>query len=295
MGMSSYKRQELSLSADLTLPPKKQEVVNVDLEGEWAESSRVWRHPEFEDEDILMVEAKVGEYGKQLNLTFKNNADYEVTIDGAELVVIVSEDPNEEPPPPLGGEEQPKEAVKDKVNDELEGAKKTDPSVVASDSIETPPAHSPASYDAADQNEDKEAAKDEESEEGNEDTSERSPGKDPPVPNLAEPASKNDDEKMDTEANEEQAEKEPSEEKESEKSGEEMETDESGDKFEEPVEGEKKEDGDEKMEDADEKKEDADNKKEDGDEKKEDADEEKEDGDKKMEDGDEKKDETEAT
>ena len=39
--MSSYKRQEVSLSYDLTLDAKQEKAITVDLEGEWAVSARV--------------------------------------------------------------------------------------------------------------------------------------------------------------------------------------------------------------------------------------------------------------
>lgn len=99
--MSEFKRLEVSLSTDFPLPAKTEDVVCVDLSGVWKEDARIWRHPEFEDEDIELVSAQVGEGGDHMNITFKNKADYEVTIDGSELVVIVTENPEEEPPPGL--------------------------------------------------------------------------------------------------------------------------------------------------------------------------------------------------
>ena len=34
---------------------------------------QIWRHPEFEDEDIMLVSAEVGEGGDHMNITFKVN------------------------------------------------------------------------------------------------------------------------------------------------------------------------------------------------------------------------------
>jgi len=130
--MSEYKRLEVSLSTDFPLPAKSEDVVCVDLEGEWKEDARIWRHPEFEDEDIVMVSAQVGEGGDHMNITFKNKADYEVTIDGKELVVIVTENPEEEPPPDLADKNKAdQEKLKKSGAESVEDAEKVKDSETA--------------------------------------------------------------------------------------------------------------------------------------------------------------------
>merc|ERR1712129_363716 len=78
---------------DFTLEPQQEDVVCVDLEGEWSEQSRVFRHPDFQDGRVAFVVGEVGEGGDHMNITFRNLTDKQVTIAGDLIVVIVSEDP----------------------------------------------------------------------------------------------------------------------------------------------------------------------------------------------------------
>merc|ERR1712045_282900 len=85
-----------------------EDVVCVDLEGEWSEQSRIFLHPGYKNTDIQFVSGEMGEGGDHMNITFKNISDNSVTIAGDVTVVFISEDPNEPDP----------NKSKDKVNDQ---------------------------------------------------------------------------------------------------------------------------------------------------------------------------------
>merc|ERR1711988_1284543 len=76
----------------------QEDVVCVDLDGEWSEQSKIFPHPSFKNSDIKFVSGEVGEGGDHMNLTFKNVCSDSVTISGDTIVVFVSEDPNEPDP-----------------------------------------------------------------------------------------------------------------------------------------------------------------------------------------------------
>ena len=97
-GGNGFKKKDHNLEAEFSLDPGQEDVVCVDLEGEWDEQSKIYKHPSFDDTDIKFVSGEVGEGGDHINLTFKNVSDKSVTIAGDVIVVIVSEDPNEQNP-----------------------------------------------------------------------------------------------------------------------------------------------------------------------------------------------------
>ena len=97
-GGSAFKKTDHSLESDFTLDPGQEDVVCVDLEGEWSEQSKIFLHPSFKNPDIRYISGEVGEGGDHMNLTFKNISDKSVTISGDTIVVIVAEDPNEKDP-----------------------------------------------------------------------------------------------------------------------------------------------------------------------------------------------------
>ena len=105
---SGFKRTDHTLESDFTLDAGQEDVVCVDLEGEWSEQSRIFLHPGYKNTDIQFVSGEVGEGGDHMNITFKNISDHSVTIAGDVTVVFISEDPNEPDP----------NKSKDKVNDQ---------------------------------------------------------------------------------------------------------------------------------------------------------------------------------
>ena len=61
--------------------PNCEEAACVDLDGEWSEQSKVFRHPEFDEPDILLVSGEVGEGGDHVNINLKNVGDREVMFE----------------------------------------------------------------------------------------------------------------------------------------------------------------------------------------------------------------------
>jgi len=90
------KRLSCSLATEFTLSPGKEDVVCVDLEGEWSEDSKVSRHPNFDNKSLEFVKGEVGEGGDHMNVTFKNIGEESVTIAGDEVVIVVTEDKDED-------------------------------------------------------------------------------------------------------------------------------------------------------------------------------------------------------
>merc|ERR1712129_288245 len=112
---------------DFTLEPQQEDVVCVDLEGEWSEQSRVFRHPEFQDGRVAFVVGEVGEGGDHMNITFRNLTDKQVTIAGDLIVVIVNEDPAAVDTFVTKGESEGAEADKEaKLKAETEAKKKSE-------------------------------------------------------------------------------------------------------------------------------------------------------------------------
>ena len=60
---------EHTLESDFTLEPLQEDVVCVDLEGEWSESAKIFRHPDFKNSDLEFISGEVGEGG----LSFRGN------------------------------------------------------------------------------------------------------------------------------------------------------------------------------------------------------------------------------
>ena len=92
-GGGGFKRVEHTLESDFTLEPLQEDVVCVDLDGEWSESSKIFRHPDYKNLDIEFISGEVGEGGDHMNITFKNLSNQSVTIKGDAICVIVDEDP----------------------------------------------------------------------------------------------------------------------------------------------------------------------------------------------------------
>ena len=92
-GGGGFKRVEHTLESDFTLEPMQEDVVCVDLEGEWDEAAKIFRHPDFKNSDLEFISGEVGEGGDHMNITFKNLSNQSVTIKGDAIVVIVDEDP----------------------------------------------------------------------------------------------------------------------------------------------------------------------------------------------------------
>ena len=119
-GGNGFKKKDHTLEAEFSLDPKQEDVVCVDLEGEWSEQSKIFKHPSFDDTDIKFVSGEVGEGGDHMNLTFRNVSDKSVTIAGDVIVVIVSEDPNEQPPDQIDSKaENEKAKLSSKIRDQL--------------------------------------------------------------------------------------------------------------------------------------------------------------------------------
>ena len=97
-GGRGYKKKDHNLESDFSLDAGQEDVVCVDLDGEWSEQSKIFPHPSFKNSDIKFVSGEVGEGGDHMNLTFKNVCSDSVTISGDTIVVFVSEDPNEPDP-----------------------------------------------------------------------------------------------------------------------------------------------------------------------------------------------------
>merc|ERR1712029_1318698 len=97
-GGGSFKKKDHNLESDFTLEAGQEDVVCVDLEGEWSEQSKIFLHPSFKNADIVFISGEVGEGGDHMNITFKNVSDKSVTISGETIVVFVSEDPEEKDP-----------------------------------------------------------------------------------------------------------------------------------------------------------------------------------------------------
>merc|ERR1712203_794595 len=96
--MGGLKKKDHNLESDFTLEAGQEDVVCVDLDGEWSEQSKIFPHPSYRNADIQFVSGEVGEGGDHMNLTFKNVSKNTVTISGDTIVVFVSEDPNEADP-----------------------------------------------------------------------------------------------------------------------------------------------------------------------------------------------------
>ena len=118
-GGTGFKKKDHNLEAEFSLDAGQEDVVCVDLEGEWSEQSKIFQHPSFDDTDIKFVSGEVGEGGDHMNLTFKNVSDKSVTIAGDVIVVVVSENPDEPPPKKSDSSEDEAEA-KLKEKDRLE-------------------------------------------------------------------------------------------------------------------------------------------------------------------------------
>merc|ERR1712217_816003 len=97
-GAGSFQKTSHTLESDFTLEKGQEDVVCVDLEGEWSESSKIFRHPDFKNENIQYITGEVGEGGDHMNLTFKNLGEETITIPGDKIVIFISEDPNETDP-----------------------------------------------------------------------------------------------------------------------------------------------------------------------------------------------------
>merc|ERR1712029_485117 len=97
-GESAFKKKDHTLESDFTLESGQEDVVCVDLEGEWSEQSKIFPHPSFKNAAIQFISGEVGEGGDHMNLTFKNVSDKSVTISGDTVVVLVSENPKEPDP-----------------------------------------------------------------------------------------------------------------------------------------------------------------------------------------------------
>merc|ERR1712217_419365 len=97
-GAGSFQKTSHTLESDFTLEKGQEDVVCVDLEGEWGESSKIFRHPDFKNENIQYITGEVGEGGDHMNLTFKNLGEETITIPGDKIVIFISEDPNETDP-----------------------------------------------------------------------------------------------------------------------------------------------------------------------------------------------------
>ena len=94
-GGGGFKKKDHNLESDFTLDAGQEDVVCVDLDGEWSEQSKIFSHPSYKNPDIQFVSGEVGEGGDHMNLTFKNVSQHSVTITGDTIVVFVSEDPGE--------------------------------------------------------------------------------------------------------------------------------------------------------------------------------------------------------
>jgi len=117
-GGNGFKKKDHNLEAEFSLDPRQEDVVCVDLEGEWSEQSKIYKHPDFDDTDIKFVSGEVGEGGDHMNLTFRNVSDKSVTIAGDVIVVIVSEDPNEQPTNQLASEGEKEAEEKARLEEE---------------------------------------------------------------------------------------------------------------------------------------------------------------------------------
>ena len=62
-GGNGFKKKDHNLEAEFSLDPGQEDVVCVDLEGEWNEQSKIYKHPSFDDTDIKFVSGEVGEGG----------------------------------------------------------------------------------------------------------------------------------------------------------------------------------------------------------------------------------------
>ena len=92
-GGGGFKRVEHTLESDFTLEAMQEDVVCVDLDGEWDEAAKIFRHPDFKNSDLEFISGEVGEGGDHMNITFKNLSNQSVTIKGDAICVIVDEDP----------------------------------------------------------------------------------------------------------------------------------------------------------------------------------------------------------
>ena len=116
-GGGGFKKKDHNLESDFTLDAGQEDVVCVDLDGEWSEQSKIFSHPSYKNPDIQFVSGEVGEGGDHMNLTFKNVSQHSVTITGDTIVVFVSEDPDEIDPNIKEG------ATNDQIEKEKEKAK----------------------------------------------------------------------------------------------------------------------------------------------------------------------------
>lgn len=83
-------QQEISLQTDVTLSPFQSDVFCVELDEAVPKNSRIVRHPEFEDFDIELIHGEVGEEGNVVNISVRNKANYDITLDGTAKLVIVT-------------------------------------------------------------------------------------------------------------------------------------------------------------------------------------------------------------
>ena len=124
-GESAFKKKDHTLESDFTLESGQEDVVCVDLEGEWSEQSKIFPHPSFKNAAIQFISGEVGEGGDHMNLTFKNVSDKSVTISGDTVVVLVSENPKE-PDPRVNNDKSNDDA--ERLEKEKQEAEKDKPS-----------------------------------------------------------------------------------------------------------------------------------------------------------------------
>merc|ERR1712187_82842 len=97
-GAGGFQKTSHTLESDFTLEKGQEDVVCVDLEGEWSESSKIFRHPDFKNKNVEYISGEVGEGGDHMNMTFRNLGEEPDTIPGDKIVIFISEDPNEKDP-----------------------------------------------------------------------------------------------------------------------------------------------------------------------------------------------------
>jgi len=93
-GGGPTRRLSCCLDTEFTLSPGQSDIICVDLEENWSLNTKVERHPSFDNESLQFVKGEVGEGGDNLNVTFKNVGEKEVTIGGKEVVVVITEEDN---------------------------------------------------------------------------------------------------------------------------------------------------------------------------------------------------------
>merc|ERR1712233_263148 len=123
VGAGAFQKTSHTLESDFTLEKGQEDVVCVDLEGEWSESSKIFRHPDFKNNKIEYICGEVGEGGDHMNLTFKNISEETITIKGDEIVIFISEDPDEKDPN-LSDQKQSEEAKQQQEKEKEEKEKR---------------------------------------------------------------------------------------------------------------------------------------------------------------------------